>query len=78
MRLTDFYAEVSRRTDTAKTKINAAETSRVLSEAFAVLAGMNAAEANDLISKGLTTAAKKSAPKKKAAKKTTRRKTAKK
>ena len=40
MKLTDFYNEVSRRVDTGKTAINAAETRRVLSEAFLVLSKM--------------------------------------
>lgn len=59
MKLTDFYNEVSRRTDTDKTAISVAETKRVLSEAFMVLAEMDAAESADTISKGLTTAKKK-------------------
>lgn len=59
MKLTDFYNEVSRRVDTDKTAISVAETKRVLSEAFMVLAGMDAAESADTISKGLTTAKKK-------------------
>ena len=63
MKLTDFYNEVSRRVDTGKTQINAAETRRVLSEAFAVLVKLPSAEAADLFAKGLATAAKKSAKK---------------
>lgn len=63
MKLTDFYTEVAGRVDTAKTQINAAETRRVLSEAFLVLSALPAAEAADLIAKGLTTAAKKAAKK---------------
>ena len=59
MKLSDFYNEVSRRVDTAKTSITAAETKRVLSEAFILLAQMEAQEAMDTISKGLTTAKKK-------------------
>ncbi|TWU05351.1 hypothetical protein [Allorhodopirellula heiligendammensis] len=59
MKLTDFYNEVSRRVDTDKTAISVAETKRVLSEAFMVLAGMDATESADTISKGLTTAKKK-------------------
>lgn len=59
MKLNDFYNEVSRRVDTDKTAISAAETKRVLSEAFLVLAGMDAAESADTISKGLNTAKKK-------------------
>lgn len=68
MKLTDFYNEVSRRVDTGKTQINAAETRRVLSEAFLVLNKLKAAESADVVAKGLAQAAKKSAaPKKKAA-----------
>lgn len=61
MKLTDFYNEVSRRADTGKTSINAAETRRVLSEAFLVLSKMKAPEAADVISKGLAQAVRKSA-----------------
>lgn len=63
MKLTDFYTEVAGRVDTEKTQINAAETRRVLSEAFLVLAALPAAEAVDVVAKGLTTAAKKAAKK---------------
>ncbi|QDU74928.1 hypothetical protein Pan97_19480 [Bremerella volcania] len=59
MKLTDFYNEVSRSVDTAKTEISVAETKRVLSEAFLLLAKMDAAEAFDTVSKGITTAKKK-------------------
>lgn len=59
MKITDFYNEVSRRVDTDKTAINAAVTKRVLSEAFLVLASMDAAELSDTVSKGLNTAKKK-------------------
>ena len=62
MKLTDFYNEVAKRVDTAKTSINAAETKRVLSEAFLVLAEMDAAELSDTLAKGLALAHKKSAP----------------
>jgi len=61
VKLTDFYTEVAGRVDTAKTQINAAETRRVLSEAFMVLHQLPAAEAADLFAKGLAQAAKKSA-----------------
>ena len=61
MKLTDFYSEVSRRADTGKTAISAAETRRVLSEAFLVLNSLSAAEASDVVAKGLAQAAKKSA-----------------
>ncbi|RLS81440.1 MAG: hypothetical protein DWI02_03810 [Planctomycetota bacterium] len=60
----DFYSEVSRKynevsskVDTEKTQINAAETKRVLLEAFKVLAGMPTAEAFDIISKSISYAA---------------------
>lgn len=59
MKLNDFYDAVSRRGDTSKTKINVAETKRVLSEAFAVLAAMDAAECADTLAKGLAQAKKK-------------------
>ncbi|MCD0460164.1 hypothetical protein [Roseiconus lacunae] len=59
MKLTDFYNAVSKRVDTEKTHINAAETKRVLSEAFLVLAELDAADFADTIAKGMTTAKKK-------------------
>lgn len=40
MNLQELYAEVSKHTDTSGTHINAAETSRVCSEFFKVLATM--------------------------------------
>lgn len=63
MKLTDFYNEVSRRVDTGKTEISVAETRRVLSEAFLVLAKMDAADATDTLAKGMATAKKKSTKK---------------
>lgn len=63
MKLTEFYSEVSRRADTGKTSINAAETRRVLSEAFLVLHKLKTPEAIDVISKGIAQAAKKTAKK---------------
>ena len=59
MTVNDFYNEVARKVDTDKTKINAAETKRVLSEAFKLLAAMPAAEALDIVAKAVGTAAKK-------------------
>lgn len=59
MKLTDFYNQVARRADTAKTAINVAETKRVLSVAFTVLSEMDIVEATDVIAKGLSTAKKK-------------------
>lgn len=59
MTLGDFYNEVARLADTAKTKIGAADTKRVLAVAFSLLAKMDAADATDIVSKGLNTAKKK-------------------
>lgn len=59
MKLNDFYNEVARHVDTDKTKINAADTKRVLSEAFLMLAKMDAAELTDTITKGIAQAKKK-------------------
>jgi hypothetical protein len=59
MKISDFYNEVAKRTDTEKTSIGVAETKRVLSEAFAVLSLMSAAELADTIAKGLALADKK-------------------
>ena len=59
MTVNDFYNEVSRKVDTGKTQINAAETKRVLSEAFKVLAALPTAEAFDLVAKAVGNAAKK-------------------
>ena len=69
MKLTEFYTVVAGRVDTEGTSISAAETRRVLSEAFLVLNGLSAADASDVVAKGLATAAKKSATKKSTAKK---------
>ncbi len=60
MKLSDFYNAVSRRVDTGKTAIPVAETKRMLSEAFLVLAAMDAADMADTVSKGLAMAKKKS------------------
>ena len=59
MKLNDFINEVGRRVDTEKTSIGIADTRRVLSEAFLVLADMDAADLADTMSKGLTNAKKK-------------------
>jgi len=61
MNLNDFYNEVARKADTDKTKISAAETKRVLSEAFKVLAAMSAVDATEILAKALQTAAAKKA-----------------
>lgn len=59
MNLNEFYNHVSRLTDTAGSKINVAETKRVLAVAFQELSEMPSPEAADLISKGLAAGAKK-------------------
>lgn len=59
MKVTEFYNEVSRLVDTDKTKINVAETKRVLASAFLVLAKMDAADSADTIAKALAAAKKK-------------------
>lgn len=59
MNLSQFYDEVSRKVDTDKTKINAAETKRVLSEAFKVLAKLDNATMLEVMAKGIANAAKK-------------------
>lgn len=59
MKLSDFYNEVSRKVDTDKTKINVAETKRVLSEAFKVLAKLESSAMLEVLSKGIAYAAKK-------------------
>ena len=63
MTLTEFYDEVARKADTAKSKIPATDTRRVLSEGFKVLAGLDAAALAALLSKGLSTAKAKAAKK---------------
>lgn len=57
--LSEFYNEVARKTDTGKTGISVAETKRVLAIAFEVLENQPAAQASDLIAKGLCQANKK-------------------
>lgn len=59
MTLSDFYNEVARQADTAKTQIGAADTKRVLATAFTILAKQDAATVLDVIAKGLATAKKK-------------------
>jgi len=56
MTLNEFYDEVSRRADTGKTKINAADTKRVLSESFKVLSMLDAATFAEVIAKGVARA----------------------
>ena len=59
MNVNEFYNEVSRKVDTDKTAIGVAETKRVLSEAFKILAAMPTAEAFDVVAKSISNAAKK-------------------
>ena len=59
MNLSEFYNEVARRVDTEKTKIPVADTKRVLSEAFKLLAEQDAAACAEIVAKALTSAAKK-------------------
>lgn len=59
MNLSQFYNEVARKADTKGTSISAAETKRVLSEMFLLLAKMDATDATAILSKGLTAAKKK-------------------
>ena len=63
MKLTDFCNEVAKRTDTAKTSIDVADTKRVLSEAFVVLSKMDPADLCETLAKGLAQAQKKNASK---------------
>ena len=78
MNLNAFYNEVAKRADTGGTSITAAETRRVLSEAFQVLGSQDAAVATDIVAKGLAAAAKKAAAKKGPTKKAAKKKTTKK
>ncbi len=59
MKLADFYNHVAGLTDTDTTKINVAETKRVLAIAFQELEKLDAAELADTIAKGLAQAKKK-------------------
>ena len=59
MNLSQFYDEVPCRVDTDKTRINAAETKRVLSEAFKGLAHMDSATMLEVLAKGVVNAKKK-------------------
>lgn len=63
VKLKDVYAEVSRRADTAGTKINAAETSRVLAKFFDVLSEYKPAQAVQIVADGLKAAQKRKAKK---------------
>ncbi len=63
MKLAGFYNAVSRKVDTKKTSITVADTKRVLSEAFLLLAKMDAAEFAETVAKGVAQAKKKQAKK---------------
>lgn len=58
MKVNDFYNEVARRADTEGTKINVAETKRVLTQAFKLLNELSPAEAVETLGKALASAAK--------------------
>ena len=59
MTLSDFYNEVSRHTDTDKQQIGASDTKRVLAVFFAQLVKLDAADAANIVAKGLEAAKKK-------------------
>ncbi|MBY0231841.1 MAG: hypothetical protein K2W96_21375 [Gemmataceae bacterium] len=59
MTLSEWYDEVARHADTDKTKINAADVKRVMSEAFKALVKLDAATVAELVAKGLAGAKKK-------------------
>ena len=59
MTLTEFCNEAARKADTKGTKMDAAETQRVLAVLFDVLEEASPHEALDLLSKGLQQAAKR-------------------
>ncbi|WP_417850066.1 hypothetical protein [Thalassoglobus sp.] len=57
--LTEIYDTVAGKADTAKLQINAAETKRVLACFFDALEDYSAADAMDIIAKGLKAAQKR-------------------
>ena len=59
MKFKEFLIEVSKKVDTDKTAINAAEVNRVISEAFKILAQQDAATSANVIAQGLNLAVKK-------------------
>lgn len=63
MTITDFMNEVSRTVDTEKTGIDVADTRRVLSEAFKLLASLDSVTACHVVANGMANAAKKAKPK---------------
>ncbi len=69
MTLNEFYNAVAKKADTDTLKIGAAETKRVLSEAFKILATLDGPTLADVVAKGLAKAkakAKEKPPPKKA------------
>lgn len=56
MTVSEFFNEVARRADTGSTKINVAETRRVLAVAFDVLNELGAAQSHDIVAKALAQA----------------------
>lgn len=59
MKLSEFYNEVARKVDTNKTQISVAETKRVLSEAFKVLAKLDSSALLAVVANGVAYAVKK-------------------
>ena len=59
MKYKEFVVAVAKNADTSKTSISVAEVSRVLSEAFKVLAKTDAATSASVIASGLALAKKK-------------------
>lgn len=59
MKFKDFLIAVSKKVDTDKTAISAAEVNRVISEAFKILAKQDATTSANVIAQGLNLAIKK-------------------
>ncbi len=59
MKLTELYQDVSRKADTEKVQINAADVSRVLAVLFDTLIELDPAECLDVVAKGLASAKKR-------------------
>ncbi len=61
MTVSEFFNEVARRADTDSTKINVAETRRVLAVAFDVLNELGAAQSHAIVASALAQAQKRAA-----------------
>lgn len=59
MKFKDFLLAVSKKVDTDKTAISAAEVNRVISEAFKILAKQDATTSANVVAQGLNLAKKK-------------------